>query len=257
MLFPLPRSLPYPAPKATNSLWPSRSSAHVPPALHDIHSPHQRAGGPGARGHRGHTLLWQMPLGGQRGQHGVWSSCRRGGEAGGRDAAPPGWDGRRGGQPLILSSRGQGLRGSGGHRRRAEDVTFHGHRPRGGAGCRGRGRVGAEQAGQDAAAVAREQHAHVHQAGIAEALALRGPHQSVLLEEPGVLLQVQGPQPLGHRQGRVPGLCHGSCQQRPASRAPPRPAAARRCPGTRRVLPAAAGATRSGSSSRPEVAACS
>lgn len=48
--------------------------------------------------------------------------------------------------------------------------------------------MGAQQACQDAAAVTREQHAHVQQAGITEALAVRGPHQSVLLEEPGVLL---------------------------------------------------------------------
>lgn len=78
-------------------------------------------------------------------------------------------------------------------------MTLHGHGPLGQAGCRGWGRVGTEQASQDAAAVAGEQHAHVHQAGIAEALALCGPHQSVLLKEPGVLLQVQCPQPLGHR----------------------------------------------------------
>lgn len=58
--------------------------------------------------------------------------------------------------------------------------------------------MGTVQTSQDTAAVAREVHAHVHQAGIAEALALSGPHQSVLLKECCVLLQVQCPQPLGY-----------------------------------------------------------
>lgn len=102
-------------------------------------------------------------------------------------------------------------------------MTLHGHGPWGQAGCRGWGCVGTEQASQDAAAVAREHHAHVHQAGVTEALAVCGPHQAVLLEEPRVLLQVQRSQPLGHRERPVPGLRHGSCQQRPASRALSRP----------------------------------
>lgn len=77
-------------------------------------------------------------------------------------------------------------------------MTLHGHRPWGGVGCGGWWREGTEQASEDAAAVTRQYHAHVHQAGITEVLALGGPHQPVLLKEPSVLLQVQGPQPLSH-----------------------------------------------------------
>lgn len=58
--------------------------------------------------------------------------------------------------------------------------------------------MGTEQASQDAAAVARKLYTHVHQAGIAEALAICGPHQSMMLKEHGVLLQVQCLQPLSH-----------------------------------------------------------
>lgn len=58
--------------------------------------------------------------------------------------------------------------------------------------------MGTEQTSQDTAAVAREVHAHVQQASIAEALAFGGPQQSTLLEERGVLLQVQCPQPLSY-----------------------------------------------------------
>lgn len=77
------------------------------------------------------------------------------------------------------------------------------------------------QSSQDTAAVAREEHAHVHQAGIAEALAFSGPYQSVLLKECRVLLQVQGPQPLGYRQSGIVALCHGFWQQRPRARLRP------------------------------------
>jgi hypothetical protein len=42
--------------------------------------------------------------------------------------------------------------------------------------------VGTEQTSQDPATVAGQEHAHVRQAGIVEALALSGPHQSMLFE---------------------------------------------------------------------------
>lgn len=81
--------------------------------------------------------------------------------------------------------------------------------------------MGAVKTSQDAAAVAGEVHAHVQQASIAEALALGGPHQSVLLKECRVLLQVKCPQPLSYRQCGIVTLCHGFCQQRPRARLRP------------------------------------
>lgn len=71
------------------------------------------------------------------------------------------------------------------------------------------------QSSQDTAAVTREEHAHVHQARIAEALAFGGPYQSVLLKECRILLQVQCPQPLSYRQCGIVTLCHSFWQQRP------------------------------------------
>lgn len=81
--------------------------------------------------------------------------------------------------------------------------------------------MGTVQTGQDTASVAREVHSHVHQAGIAEALAFGGPYQSVLLKECRVLLQVQCPQPLSYRQCGIVALCHGFWQRRPRARLRP------------------------------------